>query len=314
MRSKLKKVGIDLIDGQEVHRRVARESSVNGLYATIDLSSASDCVSSSLVKLLLPHGWFSVLDDLRSHFTQVNGSWHRLEKFSSMGNGFTFELETVIFLGIALTLCPNALPGNGVWVYGDDIIVPTSSARDVVSALNFFGFTANERKTFLEGEFRESCGGDFFRGEPVRAHYLEELPDEPQKFISLANGIRRAARQDSSMDLWRSLSRPWFKCLDEIPNAIRRLRGPEALGDIVIHDEEERWDVRWRDSIRYIRSYRPVALGEVRWGGFAYAVQLAAALYGVACQSKDDGRVYEETRIAGRYSSVSYKVGWVPFS
>jgi len=314
MRRRLGKIGIDLVNGQETHRRVALESSVNGSHATIDLSSASDCVSSALVRLLLPHGWFSVLDDLRSHFTRVKGTWHRLEKFSSMGNGFTFELETAIFLGIALTLCPGHRPGDGVWVYGDDIIVPTEFASEVVSALKFFGFTANERKTFLEGNFRESCGGDFFCGESVRAHYMEELPDEPQKFISLANGIRRAALQDSSLDLWHNLRPTWFKCLDEIPSVIRRVRGPQALGDVVIHDDEERWDVRWRNSIRYIRSYRPVSLGEVRWGGFAYAVQMAAALYGVACQTREDGRVYEETRVVGRYSQVSYKVGWVAFS
>jgi len=96
----LRRVGIDLND-QSKNRDLAREGSINGLLATIDLSSASDSVSSGLVELLLPDIWFSLLDSIRSPVTIIDGEEHTNAMFSSMGNGFTFELESLIFYSIA---------------------------------------------------------------------------------------------------------------------------------------------------------------------------------------------------------------------
>ena len=175
MRRALLARGIDLSDGQDVHRQVACAASRSGEFCTIDLSSASDTVSTSLVRMLLPHAWHDVLSDLRSPFTKVEGKWVRLEKFSSMGNGFTFELETAIFAALISAVSERIKFGSNAWVYGDDIIVPSEFASDVIISLKFFGFTPNERKTFLEGPFRESCGGDFYDGQAVRPYYITEL-------------------------------------------------------------------------------------------------------------------------------------------
>lgn len=310
-------VGIDLESGQALHRQVAREASRSGSYATIDLSSASDTVATALVKLLLPEAWYSCLASLRSEFTLFRDRpgverWVRLEKFSSMGNGYTFELETLLFWAIARAIVPGR---EGVWVYGDDIIVPTSSAKTVLAALEWFGFTPNPRKTFAEGPFRESCGGDYFEGEPVRAHYLRGVLDEPAKFISLANGIRRSCLQDESGDLWRDCLSTWFRVLDSIPGPIRLCRGPEALGDAVIHDDECRWQCRWRDSIRMIRAYLPVPNPKVRFGGYGYDTQMAVALYGSAFSThRDNGQVSDSSLLPARGDKTGYRIGWVPFS
>jgi hypothetical protein len=240
----LSRLGIDLKGGQAIHQKLACEASWNGKYATIDMSNASDTLCRLLPRLLLRGDWYSLLSSLRSSHTRVDGRWHWLEKFSSMGNGFTFELETLVFV----TLARQIVKGEGgdpslVKCYGDDLIVPSEYTRSVLAALAFFGFTPNKSKTFTEGSFRESCGGDFFDGVPVRAHYLKELPDEPQKWISLANGLRRAASPDGVLDppRWDLVRRAWLRTLDAIPSDIRRCRGPSHLGDIVIHDEESRW-------------------------------------------------------------------------
>lgn len=283
LKSRLKKSGLDLKEGQNIHRQVACEASITSSFATIDLSSASDTVCINLVKLLLPHRWYDVLSSLRSPYTNVEGKWVKLEKFSSMGNGFTFELETTLFAAICIAVMKgSALPGKNLFVYGDDIIAPTEFADEILSALSFLGFTPNKKKTYTKGNFRESCGGDYFHGDSARAYYLEENPDEPQKLISMANGLRRLAAQSSFTPGDRSrLLRAWFRCLDLLPSDIRRCRGPEALGDIVIHDAEERWDIRWRNNknIRYVRVYRPARYKRVRWNGFNARVQLAVALY-----------------------------------
>ncbi len=328
IRSALKRnVNIDLTHGQDIHRRVAREASTHGCLATLDLSSASDTVCSNLVKLLLPTDWFELCSSLRSPFTFVEGKWHRLEKFSSMGNGFTFELETAIFLAIILAVRNlrsvreplEALvePGHDVLVYGDDIIIPTDYASDVISALSYCGFQINKEKSFTEGPFRESCGGDYFRGVDVRPFFLKEYPNEPQEWIAVANGIRRMAVGDDGSDLNRCyLRNPWFVAMDSLPAHIRRIRGPEELGDLVIHDECERWQTRKRGALNYIRCYRPARYREIGWAHWKPEVVLAAACYGVGNPDRTidslKDRWFSTKGIIPRNGVTGYKVGWVP--
>ncbi len=327
MRKRLFSRGINLSDGQNVHKQVACVASFNDEFCTIDLTSASDTVARALVRLACSPAWFNELDSLAERFTKVGSRWYRLEKFSSMGNGFTFELETALFCAICMSCDPLLTPGHNLWVYGDDIIVPKRLAAKVISALKFFGFTPNPDKTYVSGDFRESCGGDFFRGMAVRPFYLEEIPNEPQDYISLANGIRRLASNfGQSSRLFADLRKCWFKCLDYIPSHIRQCRGPEQLGDIVIHDSEERWRTRWRaNCIRYVRVYRPIKPLGVRFDRFDPTVQFAAALYGVSFIEKPSGDQrtkllarwgeYDDRRtIPLRDSVTGYKVGWVPFS
>lgn len=326
IRMRLRGAGIDLRNGQEIHKRVACEASIEGHLATMDLSNASDTICRNLVKLLLPAAWFEALDSLRSKKTLVRGSWHLLEKFSSMGNGFTFELETLVFLGLILAVGSvtghKLVIGENVFVYGDDIICPTEISKDVISLLSFSGLSVNARKTFVDGPFRESCGGDYFEGVDVRPHYLEESPNEPQQLISLANGLKRASR--SAPGRSALVRRAWFSVLDSIPSHIRRLRGPSVLGDLCLHDDEEsRWQFRWRSGIRYIRVYRPARFRKVSWQNFRPEVTLAAALLGTPSGQNWKSR---EAPISGQSEAftpggviprdgvLGYKVGWVPRS
>jgi hypothetical protein len=306
--------GIDLDHGHIEHGKLAREGSLTGCYATIDLSSASDTVADNLVKLLLPPAWYDLLDSLRSPYTSVDGKWVKLEKFSSMGNGFTFELETLLFWAIS-SECQAPYDEHQVRVYGDDIIVPTESAKDVVGALSYFGFSCNKEKTFVEGAFRESCGSDYFQGVAVRPYYLEGFPNEPSEWIALANGIRRLANQDRRFPRrWDDLRRSWFRTLDNLPTRVRSIRGPETLGDVVIHDDERHWRTRWRSNcIRYLQVYRPKALSRVRWEGFAYEVQFAAALY-FAGKGREGPTRDPLGNLVPREPVLTHKIGWLPYS
>lgn len=277
---------------QPHHQRLARIASLTGACATIDLSNASDTVSSKLVQLLLPPCWFSLLNQLRSTKTLIGNKWVILEKFSSMGNGFTFELETLIFRTLVETVRrlegiheDPYTPGLDVSVFGDDIIVPTSISKSAVSALKFFGFTPNEKKTFLKGPFRESCGGDYYRGYDVRPHYVRKDVTDPSELIALANGIRRFRKRYEVTGWWLSTKtvKIWHVVLNAIPAAISRCRGPEALGDLVIHDDESVWRkvTLTRNSVRYLRVWRPVANRVKPWMYYRPGVVMACALYGV---------------------------------
>jgi hypothetical protein len=304
IRSRLRRHGIDLDDGQDIHRSLAMESSRRGHLATLDLKNASDTISRNLVKLLLPTRWFEVLDSLRSKKTLIEGRNVLLEKFSSMGNGFTFELETLIFLGLMAAITGSSSIGRQTFAFGDDLILPTDYSEDVISMLAFCGLEVNRKKSFYTGNFRESCGGDFFLGRGVRPFYLKDDPDQPSSRIAFANGLKR-----SVSDLphrWLSLRHGWHTVLDGIPYELRRLRGPSALGDIVLHDDDvSRWSYTWRHGIRHVRCYQPFPVRKVRWGRFASSVTLASAVYG---QSWNSGYVIP------RKPELCYRIGEVPYS
>lgn len=311
LKTRLRNAGLDLLHAQEKHRQVACDASISGNFATIDLSNASDTICKSLVKLLLPSSWFYVLDLLRPPKTQVDGKWVVLEKFSSMGNGYTFELESLIFAALssaAIEMASGVEPlwGHDLHVFGDDIIVPTRHASSVLSVLRFFGFTPNENKTFITGPFRESCGGDFFNGVPVRPYFLKGFPRAPQDFIAMANGVRALGSPDSTYcPRNHRLRGTWFRILDAIPSTVRRCRGPASLGDIVIADDVSRWDTRWTDGIRYVRSYVPVKVQKVKWNHFHSCVQLASA-----CLRVGDGL----EGVTPRDPLTEMGLGWVAFS
>lgn len=261
IRNRLKRRGIDLQFGQEHHRRMAASSSRSGDFSTIDLSNASDTISRNLVKLLIPDLWYQTLDTLRSPVTRLSSDsrtqgsngWVFLEKFSSMGNGFTFELETLIFCSLLHAVGCNI--GIDTWVYGDDIICPRERTGDVLAVLRCSGFTPNPKKTFVRGSFRESCGGDYLLGHDVRAFNLEKLPSDPNEWITFANSLYQRA-VDWGLPQLHSV----IACVkDQIPSAIRRCQGPRDLGDLVLwNDDPVSWASSTRNSVRWIRVWRPV--------------------------------------------------------
>jgi hypothetical protein len=160
---------------QTRNQQLARAGSVTGRLATIDLSSASDTLACSVVFDLLPEEWADLLASFRTGVMTYAGHKYELEKFSSMGNGYTFELESLIFW--ALASASTALSGEDqdlVSVYGDDIIVPVKAVDLLIASLTWCGFNLNRSKSFWTGEFRESCGADWLAGEPVRPVFKKD--------------------------------------------------------------------------------------------------------------------------------------------
>lgn len=207
--------GINLSTQPDFNRELARRGSIDGSFATIDLRSASDLIALLLCKRILPRYYNAWLERLRLAFVRrPNGQIEELFMISSMGNGFTFSLQTIIFAAIVFT-CYNLLgikvqrpilpkrtsksdyfdfktsgePGN-FGVFGDDIVVRREAYHFVCHALSLFGFVVNADKSFNTGDFRESCGSDFWRGHPVRGVYIKNLKSTTDCYSAINRLIR----------------------------------------------------------------------------------------------------------------------------
>lgn len=188
----LSRIGINLRD-QAKNRSLAREGSLTGALATFDLSSASDSVTRELVFQLLPVCWFTLLDSVRSPVTVIDGVEHRNHMFSSMGNGFTFELESLLFYAITKAICYFRGERGIVSVYGDDIICPSGIADLLPFVFQYLGFSVNPDKSFSTGSFRESCGGHYFNGIDITPFYVKAPLDKLTDVIHHANQLRHWA-------------------------------------------------------------------------------------------------------------------------
>lgn len=235
IRSKLRSVGINLND-QSINQRLARKGSIDGSLATLDLSSASDSVTTSLVEIMLPDLWFGLLRDLRSPYTLVKGEWHENHMFSSMGNGFTFELESLLFWSIAKAVRYFTGSGGVISVYGDDIIVGSGYAEDLSWVLGVLGFSVNNDKSFWTGPFRESCGGHYHKGYDITPFYLKKPLLRVRDAILMANQIRKWSVVPGMAILDPTLEPLWEYLRSFIP---RELWGGVDLnaGDQLVSDD-----------------------------------------------------------------------------
>lgn len=199
--------GIDLKYVADVNRHMARLGSLNSdgrsSFSTIDLESASDSISLTLVDSLFPQ-WFSdILKYLRSPVSRLpDGSALTLNMVSTMGNGYTFPLQTLLFSAVVSAVYAQmGIPQKRVnskepnWsVFGDDIIVRSDAFDRVVHVLGLFGFRVNAEKSFNKGPFRESCGCDFFKGHMVRGVYLKHLSTSQDTYVAFNKLVRWGAR------------------------------------------------------------------------------------------------------------------------
>jgi len=213
-----KTVGIDIHD-QSRNQEASRRASIDQSEATIDLSSASDTICFELVRLLLPPDWFALLLALRSSTVSYRGIISRVEKFSSMGNGFTFPLQTLIFYALVRACTEEGNHDSSrILAYGDDIVCPTEAFDSVAAFLRWVGFIVNVDKSFSDGPFRESCGKDYWQGIDVRPVFLKRNPDFFDLF-ALHNGFVRMGREDLADIVFR-----------HIPGHLVLL-GPDGYGD-----------------------------------------------------------------------------------
>lgn len=217
--ARLGDLGIYKATAQEVHRRLASLALQLGL-ATLDESMASDLWARNAVRFLLARAplWLELLESTRCPVMRVGNQSVYLEKFSSMGNGWTFPLQTILFYALVREVVGEE---GTVAVFGDDIICPVDRAEDVIAVLRWFGHKPNLAKSHYRGVFRESCGEDYFAGVPVRPHFLKTWPTDVPDWYRLANGLRRRYRSRAFLAF-----AAW--CVRQIPVGFR-FGGPDSM-------------------------------------------------------------------------------------
>ncbi len=168
---------------QNPNRELACQGSIEQSLATLDLSEASDRVHILHVEAMLRRfpAVRQAVFATRSQKAEIPGmglQFSSLSKFASMGSALCFPIEAMVFLtaiflgieeklGTPLTRKIIKSYEGKVRVYGDDIIVPVDSVHSTISVLTHLGFKVNTSKSYWNGKFRESCGGDYYDGTDV---------------------------------------------------------------------------------------------------------------------------------------------------
>ena len=204
--------GRDLNDTQEFHKSIVRDGLIEHrghvyMPATIDLSAASDSISMLLCKEVLPPWIYDLVCSTRSPEFVSDNEWHLWNIVSSMGNGFTFELLSVI------TLLACEISGAKFYsTYGDDIICDADSAASVMSTLKHLGFTINESKTCVGIPQLESCGAFSFDGKDIPRYEFTWMENDHDVIVTLNKLFRLSiAYKDCdrlgpfTRDLWNQL-------------------------------------------------------------------------------------------------------------
>jgi len=228
---RLRRCGVDL-RYQSRNQKLAHIGSLTNRLATVDLSSASDSISCAVVEELLPPRWFHLMDACRSHYGTHSAQVRKWNKFSSMGNGFTFQLESLIFYAVAFCCAEYLhLSTTEVNAYGDDVVLPSACYELFSEMMRFYGFVINGKKSFFDSPFRESCGSHFFSGVDVTPIYLKGRVSSVPAIYRLANAVRRLAHRRNSRYGCDARLRSVFESLVASVPVGLRLRIPETLGD-----------------------------------------------------------------------------------
>jgi hypothetical protein len=193
------------IHDQTRNQRYARIGSIDGRFATLDLTSASDDIQVNLVYEVFPYELVRLMNCVRPTHYRISDTEALLHSYMTMGNALTFILETILFAGIARVACRYAGEDpESVSVYGDDIIVPTKAAETTRDFLNMLGFRLNEAKSYwtVQNEdepekvlYRESCGEEYIDGRCVSSVYFPRFAVEGS--LGKAPTVSKRTRHDA---------------------------------------------------------------------------------------------------------------------
>ena len=223
LQDRLKTRGLNIQVLQEKHKVLAKHASVTRKLVTADLSSASDSITLELLRRILPSKWYRAVTYGRARYVLIKGEKVLLSSIVTMGLGITFPLQTLIFYCLLKAIGELLGGRHFVSVYGDDLIYSRHMHKYVVKVFPQIHLILNEDKTYVKDHFRESCGGDYYRGVDVR-------PYQPEGCSQHLNGFRR---QNFLYRIYNGLKQRWD--LLECPMAFSYLEAELLATGSLIH-------------------------------------------------------------------------------
>jgi len=193
---------------QEKSKEMALQASLGGELATVDLSSASDRLSTRLVQYLFQVNR-PLLDGLHASrtraLTSLNGETVLLRKFATQGSAVIFPVQSIVYTILAIWSvgiadeCTSwkhlSKIRNQVRVFGDDIILPSHAYPVLRGLLETLLLKVNDTKTFSTGKFRESCGMDAYDGLDVTPAYFRSAysrsPESLASVVECSNNFHK---------------------------------------------------------------------------------------------------------------------------
>lgn len=252
---------------------LAIEGSLTGDWVTVDLSSASDLLSTELVEAAFAHRprFLSGIMSCRTPEVEIGNTNLVLKKYAGMGNATTFPVQSYCFALIALCsmIKDNQVVTFGllerlarrVRVFGDDIIIRTEHYPEFAKWIESCGLRINHSKTFATGNFRESCGVDAYKGIKVTPIYLRFDP------------TTIATDTSSFISVLSTCNQLWLDCMYATSDALRTMLDKVRTLPLVGRDtpglgyhthqnlcERQRWSATLH---RYeVRTYVPIPVRE----------------------------------------------------
>lgn len=211
------------LNSQRPNQLLAIEGSITGDWVTVDLSSASDRLSTELVETVFANRprFLSAALGCRTPTVETTNGCLDVKMYAGMGNATTFPVQSVTFAILALAAMTStheklsirkleALARN-VRVFGDDIIIRREHFPGLAEWIMSCGLKLNHKKTLTEGNFRESCGVDAYGGTDVTPVYLRHDPSN-------------IASDDSSfVGVLATCNQLWLRALYTTSDFLRRL-------------------------------------------------------------------------------------------
>jgi hypothetical protein len=259
---------VDLFD-QSKNQKLCLEGSVDGRFATGDLSSASDLNRASLVDFLfqdvpLVHFLLFATRSTTVSFRRVNDTYSdlQLRKFAPMGSATCFPALCTV-LSAVITLAYERLGIHDDYrVYGDDIILRREAWPLVCEILTHLGFSVNTEKSFADGLYRESCGVEAYGGYDITPLKISQLfqfaayhrgpkgrVEHLEALASLANRLWTFGYSETRASVCRLL-RAVYPRVAFSHNAEHGILSPKA-------ELNEHLETKCENGILYYRTYQP---------------------------------------------------------